>query len=156
MCVIAVYVHLQILMQMPMIKRKYCWRIPIQLYFVMNLQFGFQDIFHVVQYISLRGVLIFVNEIYLFTLTKLSKRWNSFAIVSRMSWLIFGLLQVKTWGESNEVYVVPALWWVQFYIGFINNMHLLMSHSFMCAFLYFYQHHCCMLYYFLSLMFSLL
>jgi len=31
-----------------------------------------------------------------------------------MSRLFFGLIQVKTWGKCNEVYVVPALWWVQF------------------------------------------
>jgi len=42
--IIALYVHIQIWIQMPVIKRKYCWRIPILLYFIMKFQFRFQDI----------------------------------------------------------------------------------------------------------------
>jgi len=37
-------------------------------------------------------------------------RYGVVSLVSRMSRLFFGLVQVKTWGKRNEVYVVPALW----------------------------------------------
>ena len=42
----------------------------------------------------------------------------------------------------------------QFCIGLVNNMHLRMSHSFMYLFPYLHHHQCCLLYYFLPLIFS--
>ena len=32
------------------------------------------------------------------------------SLVSRMSRLFFGLVQVKTWRKRNDDYVMPALW----------------------------------------------
>jgi hypothetical protein len=82
----------------------------------------------------------------------LSNRWLSSSVVSRISHLYHGLIPAQAGGGGdNEGYILHTMQLEHSCIVFTNNLHLFMSHSLMCVFLYWllHNHQCHVLYYFL-------
>ena len=121
---------------------------------IMNINFVSMTCVSHCQICFSKGSFSCYYEIFVHMDTHLSNRWICASAMARIPQFTDFIL-AKTSGQSNEVFVFHILQLIPFYNVFINNLHLFMSSSLMCVFpcCLLQQHHCHVLYYFLSLLF---